>query len=602
MRRLDELPQEIKNVLFSLLRISDLRTTPAGAVLIGMQLLSLLGVPRIIDDVLGEEHTSLEQLKGDYNRGCKTVPSPGIVLAMLVADMLAYPKHIARLYKVEELAEEWYTGPLMGICPKLLNDDRIGRCLSKLGSTLDIMEDILTLLTVNVAERFSIPLSRFFIDNTVLQLDGEFAKALKVTTGRGRDSLSQLLVSLTIAAGSRIPVAFGVLPGRTNDAQTLAEPISKIDHLAAPGATVELCVDRGYLSGDNVYFLLNQPRKYLFTIPLTTDKAGKSFCDLVDQAWDSSLWQQIDYVSAQEAKYKRKNSYTCFETTWTLTSTEKPPLEEGQKRRPKGSIIHHTMELRCVIYRSDNNAKAECGVRECKVAKCNEALIDIQGKLNKRNLVTIDAVKAKINEIVKKFRVNKFIRIDIAANEHEAVVLSWTWDNDALFREKRYDGIFAFLTNHSVHKVDAKALVRKYRDRNQSEMNFADLKGLLDLERVLVHLPERIDSYIFIKVLAYFILAFLRFYAESNGQKKITETKIQDAFSRLAIGKVTIEPLDIPRWSLANDNKLATWLRDSLSLPDPAPYVDKLNDLVDVNKMIDHWLGQWSLTRKPNVS
>ena len=168
LKKLNELPPEVRDVIISLLKISDIQTTPAGAVLIGMQLLSLLGVPRIIDQVLGEDHTSIDQLRDDYNRGQKTVPSPGIVLSMLVADMLAYPKHISRIYEIERLAEEWHTGPLLGICPKLLNDDRIGRDLSLLGNDVNVAKNILNLLAVTTAREFNIPLSRFFLDNTCI--------------------------------------------------------------------------------------------------------------------------------------------------------------------------------------------------------------------------------------------------------------------------------------------------------------------------------------------------------------------------------------------------------------------------------------------------
>jgi hypothetical protein len=52
------------------------------------------------------------------------------------------------------------------------------------------------------------------------------------------------------------------------------------------------------------------------------------------------------------------------------------------------------------------------------------------------------------------------------------------------------------------------------------------MRGLLDLERVLYQRPERIDCYIFLKVMAFFVLAFLRSYAAEEGIKA-TEKEIQ---------------------------------------------------------------------------
>ncbi|MEW6663462.1 MAG: hypothetical protein ACOY9Y_07815 [Bacillota bacterium] len=153
-----------------------------------MQLLTALGVPRRIDLVLGEEHTPLEYLKQEMNAGRKQVPSSGILICLLVADMLAYPKRIARVYEVQTPAKAWHTDKLLGIDPDLLNDDRLLRALSKLGVHPSAMPDILQGMTLDVSDRFQIRLSRFFVDGSLLQLDGVFAQASKVCPGRFKGS------------------------------------------------------------------------------------------------------------------------------------------------------------------------------------------------------------------------------------------------------------------------------------------------------------------------------------------------------------------------------------------------------------------------------
>jgi transposase len=140
------------------------------------------------------------------------------------------------------------------------------------------------------------------------------------------------------------------LAGNTNDAQTLEDSVRAIDRVAAPGP-IEFIADRAFPSAKNVRFLENQPREIFFIAPLATDRAGKAFRELVDNAWEKQSWEQINYANAQEIKYKRKNTYMCFETKWTLTETEKPPLEKGHARRPKGSIIYHETTVRCIVYR-----------------------------------------------------------------------------------------------------------------------------------------------------------------------------------------------------------------------------------------------------------
>lgn len=156
------------------------------------------------------------------------------------------------------------------------------------------------------------------------------------------------------------------------------------------------------------------------------------------------------------------------------------------------------------------------------------------------------------------------------------------------------------LTNHPQEVVSANEILCRYRDRNQIEMNFRDLKGLLDLERIFMQIPERIDAYLFIKVLAYFVLAFLRWYAQEHSYGKMTESKIQDQLSELGISRISIEPLGIDKWSVANDNPLTIFLRSSLVLSDPHEAINILNSLIDPKRQITLWLQAWEQTQLTN--
>lgn len=109
-------------------------------------------------------------------------------------------------------------------------------------------------MIMDAGKKAGIPLSKFIIDTTLLELDGTFKDAAKVTTGRGSNSLSQLIVSLVIASGSRLPVGFGVLAGNTNDSTTLLEVYKTVKGIADDGA-VEFIMDRIYSTTSNILFL-----------------------------------------------------------------------------------------------------------------------------------------------------------------------------------------------------------------------------------------------------------------------------------------------------------------------------------------------------------
>ena len=318
----------------------------------------------------------------------------------------------------------------------------------------------------------------------------------------------------------------------------------------------------------------------------------------MDQAWDQEQWTDIHYRSAEEIRKKRERTYQAYETQWTLTDIEKPELPPDQTRRSKGSIIHHEVTVRCVIYRHGYKADQALQNRTKQRVACDAALENLSRKLNKRHLQTLQECELASKRLLKDFpKVKQFVNLTLSENNHKAVSLSWIWDEDAYVRQKRYDGVFAMLTNHTQEDVSANEILCRYRDRNQIEMNIRDFKGMLDLERIFVQIPERIDAYLFIKVLAYFVLAFLRWYAEEQGYGKMTESKIQNQLSEMGMSRISIEPLGIDNWSVVNDNPYTIFLRSSLGLPDPHETINLLNDLTDVELQITLWLQEWEQTQ-----
>jgi len=127
------IPPEVQADLISQLGTSEtLDASPAGAILMGMYVLEYVGFPRYVDELTGEEHTSIGQLR-EHNRnrllGEKPmVPSTGIILSLMVADMIACPRDITRTYKIEEMAKQWYTGPLWITLLQIRWFNKVAKC------------------------------------------------------------------------------------------------------------------------------------------------------------------------------------------------------------------------------------------------------------------------------------------------------------------------------------------------------------------------------------------------------------------------------------------------------------------------------------------
>ncbi len=596
-----QLPAEAKTELLSELNVLEkTEAAPAGAILIGMYILEYVGFPRYVDTILGEKHTTIEQLKELWKNRDKSeeppMPSPGIILSLMVADMIACPRNITPTYKFEENAEEWRTGPLLGIEPCILNDDRIGRAMSAIGAEPQNLQEILFKMMVDTAKKAGIPLNKFIMDTTVLELDGKFKDAPKVVPGRGMNSLSQLIVSLVIASGSRIPVAFDVLAGSTSDSSTLPHIYERVDKVADDGP-VEFLMDRIYPTPSNILFLEERKdeRMVYWVSPLKTGLSVKRVREEIDVAYRKRKWKPMKYRSTKEVKAKIEPPLSAFETTWTLTEKIKPDLKPGQTRRPRGSIETKEIEVRCVFYRHEQNANREKELREFKINQLEKALQDFSSKLNKRKYRELKYCHKKLLDMLKPFAgVKKFLQYDLSQAENGTIFLTWSWDKAGLEEETKYDGIFALLTNYAKIQVSPNQLVTKYRSRDQVEVNFKDMRGILDLERVLYSREERIDTFIFLKVIALFILAFLRFYAEQEGVKT-TEKKLQESMGDVLLVETTITPLGMKLYGVAGETELEQLFRKIFSLPDPHELIEVLNEAekAKVTEYVREWYEAW---------
>jgi len=595
------LPKEVQKELLSKLKVSEtLEAAPAGAILMGMYILEYLGFPKYIDEILGEEHTTIEQLKNHYqNRRAlekPMIPSTGIILSLMVADMIACPRNITPAYKFEEMAEQWRTGPLLGIEPSLLNDDRIGRAMSAIGANPQNLQEVLFNMITDAGKKAGIPLNKFILDTTVLELDGKFKDAPKVVPGRGTNSFSQLIVSLVIASGSRIPAGFGVLPGNTSDSTTLPGIYETVNRIADDGS-VEFLMDRIYPTPSNIRFLQEHQneRMVYWVSPLKMGLSKKRIRELVDEANREDKWESISYRSSKEKKAKIAPPLTAFETTWTLREKIKPELEPGQKRRPRGSIKTVEIEVRCVFYRHEINAKRERENREIKIEQLEKALQEFCAKLNKRKYQELKYCNKKLSELLKSYAgVKKFVQCSISQTDKGVISLTWSWDREAIEEETKYDGIFALLTNYTKKQVNKNQLVKKYRSRDQVEVDFKEMRGILDLERILFQRPERIDTYVFIKVIALFILAFLRFHAEQEGIKA-TEKNIQESMGDMLLVENRILPLELKIYGVARDTELNRLYRKLFSLPDPLELIKILSDaeIARVDDYVRIWYEKW---------
>ncbi len=177
--------------------------------------------------------------------------SPTAALGVVIRNLVV--RH-APVYALGEWAGR-YEASVVGLTPAdvdLLNDDRVGRMLSRLFDA--DRASLLTRLVLDAVQTFDIDLSRLHNDSTSLQLSGAYDTADGQERGGTptpaarygfskdhRPDLKQLVWILTVTADGAAPITFRVADGNTADVTT---------HIDTWNSLVELTGEVGFLYVD----------------------------------------------------------------------------------------------------------------------------------------------------------------------------------------------------------------------------------------------------------------------------------------------------------------------------------------------------------------
>lgn len=591
LEKLEQLPAHIKAKILPKLDINVPHADPAGAVLVGVFLARTLGVGKVIDDILGEKHLTIEQMRDEIAAGHAPKVSTGLVCEILVGDMIGRHEDLTRIYQLEEACATWRVKDILGVPPKKLNDDRVGRALDLVASTPQVMPGAIHALALNCVKNFGIPLNRFYHDPTAVPVTGMMEGNEKFQYGHGGvPGQKQLMLNLTIAAGASLPVTAAIDPGNVQGGGVFPRTLEQVRQLVQ-GEEYEIIMDRGIITHDNIHLMLKNPGTY-FIGPLK-DELSRTWVAEQLEHLDNEAFSPINYRSKQEIKQDRPSHYLAAETEYTF-QVELNRRKKGEPRRKKGTREFDQVTVRAVIYRDTEKQQRDAKHRLEDIEKVETALKELQAKLNKRNLQTLAACQQKVQEIFKgKPDMRLAYTITVNTNQYGAVTLSWEKNETAMQELAKTDGIFVLLTNHPQDKVNAEELLTRYRGRNDIEMSFRFLKGALDLTQVFLRKDGRVDAYCFLKVLGMFVINFAAWYLQKYGKIKLSPQKLQKQFGNTTLVEQRLQPFGIRRWVGANICEPIEILVNLLKLPHPKILIELLNVPLDYDRIIDDWVKKY---------
>lgn len=359
--------------------------------------------------------------------------------------------------------------------------DLLGASFATLGDealyqTLDRLHPQRVAIEREVAERertlFNLDDRLFLYDLTSTYFEGQCLQNPQAKRGYSRDSRSdckQVVVGLVLDRDG-FPKAHEVFEGNRTDRTTVADMLDALEQRVGrtPGATV--VVDRGMAFADNLQQI--QERGYHY---LVASRQGER-TEHLDEFEDTAGWQEI--------------------------VREPSPTNPGQQKsrvRVKRQVGGDEVHLLC---KSDGREAKDRAIRE----KHEQRFLADLGKLQARVAMGKLKAAAKVHQAIGRLK-ERYPRVArYYAVAYDATTAAVTWAENA---EKK--GLATRLDGGYLLKTDRQDLTdedvwRTYILLTRVEAAFRAMKSPLSERPIFHHLEHRVQTHIFLCVLAYHLL------------------------------------------------------------------------------------------------
>jgi hypothetical protein len=408
------------------------------------------------------------------------IPEVNKKIAMaLIAAKMEKPTSEEATFKM--LAERSGIGDLLGI-------DFSSRSVMCLHRTADFLiqckDQIETMLSIDRTNLFNSTSTVLLYDLTNTYFHGNKYASPKLKRGLSKQKRSDcLLESMAVFLDGDDYVRKTLFyPGNVSEPKTLLEILDAFN--PAPGTT--LVMDRGIATEDNVNILTERGYKY--------------------------------FVGSRRTKRIFDNDQTCSELKSSSGKTIKMYHTHQDLKTTDGSVVKE-LWLHC---HSDDRKAKEVGINTRKVEGYKKGLIEIQTMIkNAKKPILLSKVMEKIGVLNNKYHVKRHFkytldRSPIEKGMIEPYVKGLTYKYEPIQNTKVSDpGAYIIRTNQ--FDLPDSEIWTRYTKLTDIESAFGTLKSGLGF-RPNYHKKEfRIDCHLFIAVLAYQCVNYIRRVLRSHG-------------------------------------------------------------------------------------
>ena len=443
-------------------------------------------------------------------RDGRTKVPPARALGVFVRNLLLsrYP-----LYEIPAWAGG-YVPELLGLATdevRLLNDDRIGRCLDLLFEA--DRASLLTSFVVGMADEFDLKMKVLHNDSTTIHFTGRYPHRLRrrgpqpvhITYGHSkahRPDLKQLLFELTVTKDGAVPVWVGLHDGNVTDDQThlgtwkVLRVIVGSPNFIYVGDS-KLCVT------ETMTTITGQGGHFVTVLPATR-KEEKWFKEYLQT--HTIPWEDVWHRPPVRRKDDPPDIFRGFEA----------PLRSAEGFR----VLWYHSSVKHILDQQARQGRIDGAVAELEFLK---------NRAGARQLKTPEQVEAAAAKILRTMEADRWIEVRVEPGETVSFrqagpgrpgkktvyrpvrrpmpQLHWKLREETITYHSKTDGLFPLITD--MEKATLAQVLLWYKFQPRLEKRFEQLKTVLRVRPVSLKKVERVEAYCLLYFIALVIEALI---------------------------------------------------------------------------------------------
>jgi len=321
---------------------------------------------------------------------------------------------------------------------------------------------------------FNLDRTVFFYDLTSTYFEGLANANPKAKRGYSRDKrpdCKQVVVALVVNRDG-FPLLHEVFEGNTQDRSTLGTMLDLIDQRIGLQQGQTVVVDRGMAYPENLETIRTHPKKLHYIVATRQSERDQWLDDFEDlEGFEELIRKPSPRNPAQKKSSVQVKTCRRDEETYALCiSAERVHKDRAIREKQEGRLLN---DLKALEKRVQSGALK-------KPVKIGEAI----GRIRERYP-----------------RVARYYRMELNALRG---VLEFSVDASKYAKAKELDGSYLLRSDRA--DLDAEELWRTYILLTRAENAFCDMKSPLCLRPVFHQLERRVDTHIFLSILAYHLL------------------------------------------------------------------------------------------------